>query len=130
MSRLACDSTGDPALVKDKDEKVSLWARDPILAGPKMANSYEVPVLSAWQQRAVQLALNPLDAPGRRLWGQVRPGGAHTVTVERRSNGGEWSTLAVTRTNARGYWALRRPLARGASYRYRADGRVSATLRP
>ena len=52
------------------------------------------------------------------------------MTVERRSSGGAWSTLAVTRTNARGYWTLRRPLAHGASYRYRADGRVSATLRP
>ena len=69
---LAILTTGDPALVKDKDEKVSLWARDPILAGPRMANSYEVPVLSAWQQRAVQLALNPIDAPGRPLFHVVK----------------------------------------------------------
>jgi hypothetical protein len=71
-----------------------------------------------------------LDAPNRRLWGQVRPGGAHMVTVERKPSAGAWSTFAVTRTNARGYWTLRRPLTQGASYRYRADGRVSATLRP
>ena len=71
-----------------------------------------------------------LDAQNRRLWGQVRPGGAHTVTVERRPKGGAWATLAVTRTNAKGYWALRRPLVQGSSYRYRADGMVSATLRP
>jgi Cellulase (glycosyl hydrolase family 5) len=71
-----------------------------------------------------------LDARNRRLWGQVRPGGAHTVTVERKPKTGVWSTFAVTRTNARGYWTLRRPLTQGASYRYRADGRVSATLRP
>ena len=55
-----------------------------------------------------------LDARNRRLWGQVRPGGAHTVTVERKPKGGAWTTLAVTRTNGRGYWALRRPLAQPA----------------
>jgi hypothetical protein len=71
-----------------------------------------------------------LDAPNARLWGQVRPGGAHTVTVQRRTQGGRWTTLAVTTTDRRGYWALRRPLARNSSYRYRADGRTSATLRP
>jgi hypothetical protein len=36
----------------------------------------------------------------------------------------------VTRTNGRGYWTLRRPLSPTTSYRYRADGRTSATLRP
>jgi hypothetical protein len=60
----------------------------------------------------------------------VRPGGAHTVTVERRSRGGSWRRLAVTRTNSRGYWTLKRRLSSGSFYRYRADGRVSATLRP
>ena len=60
----------------------------------------------------------------------MRPGGAHTVTVERRPKGGAWATLAVVQTNPRGYWALRRPLVIGSAYRYRADGMVSATLRP
>jgi hypothetical protein len=68
-----------------------------------------------------------LDARNARLWGQVRPGGAHTVTVERRRPGGPWTTLAVTTTDGRGYWTLRRRLAKGTSYRYRADGRTSAT---
>ena len=60
---LAVLTTGEPGLTPD--EKVSLWARDPIMAGPKMTNSYEVRVLSAWQQRAAQLALTPLEGPGR-----------------------------------------------------------------
>ncbi|OBF32986.1 hypothetical protein A5724_20370 [Mycobacterium sp. ACS1612] len=60
---LAVLTTGDPGLTPD--EKVSLWARDPILAGPAMANSFEVPVLPAWQQRAAQLAMTPLEGPGR-----------------------------------------------------------------
>ena len=59
---LAVLTTGEPGLTPD--EKVSLWARDPIMAGPKMTNSYEVPVLSAWQQRAAQLALTPLEGLG------------------------------------------------------------------
>ena len=71
-----------------------------------------------------------LDVRNARLWGQVRPGGAHTVTVERKPNGGAWTALATTTTDRRGYWALSRPLSRTSSYRYRADGRTSATLRP
>ena len=70
-----------------------------------------------------------LDPRRRRLWGQVRPGGSHTVTVQRRPRNGAWRTLAVKRTNSRGYWTLNRRLTPGAAYRYRAAGRVSATLR-
>jgi hypothetical protein len=62
---LAVITTGDAELSKDKPEKVSLWARDPILAGPNMANTIEVPVLSAWEQRAVSLSLTPQESPGR-----------------------------------------------------------------
>jgi len=71
-----------------------------------------------------------LDAARNRLWGQVRPGGAHTVTIERKLKNGGWITFAVVGTDSRGYFTLTRPLTRGASYRYRSDdGRVSATLR-
>ncbi|OBF30452.1 hypothetical protein [Mycobacterium sp. ACS4331] len=62
---LAIITTGDPALISGGPEKVSLWARDPIVASPAFANAYEVPVLSAWQQRAVQLQLAPESLPGR-----------------------------------------------------------------
>lgn len=62
---LAIIATGDPALAEGKTESVSLWARDPILLSSKIANSYEVPVLAAWQQRAVQLNLVPESLPGR-----------------------------------------------------------------
>jgi hypothetical protein len=56
---------GDPELAGDHPETVSLWARDPILVGPPMSYSYEVPILPAWQQRAVQLKLAPDGLPGR-----------------------------------------------------------------
>jgi len=70
-----------------------------------------------------------LDAARNRLWGQVRPGGAHTVRVERRLPGRAWRRFAVVTTDRRGYWTLQRRLTPGAFYRYGADGRVSATLR-
>jgi hypothetical protein len=62
---LAVLTTGDPTLVTKTPEQVSLWARDPIVASPAIANSHEVPVLSAWQQRAVQLRLAPESLAGR-----------------------------------------------------------------
>ncbi len=62
---LAIIATGDPALAEGKTDSVSLWARDRILLSSKIANSYEVPVLAAWQQRAVQLNLVPESLPGR-----------------------------------------------------------------
>jgi hypothetical protein len=70
-----------------------------------------------------------LDAARSVLWGQVRPGGSHVVTVERRLRGRAWRTFAVVQTDARGYWSLRRGLTIGASYRYRAGGMVSAVRR-
>ena len=71
-----------------------------------------------------------LDLRRNRLWGQVRPGGRHTVTVERRRFGGGWQRLAVVTTDSRGYWTLRERFSGTTAYRYRADGRVSATLNP
>jgi hypothetical protein len=70
-----------------------------------------------------------VDASGRRLWGQVRPGGAHSVTVQSRVGRGAWRTIATVRTSSRGYWSLRRSLTPGAYYRFRASGMTSATLR-
>lgn len=71
---LAIIATGDPELAKDKTDSVSLWARDPILVSSKIANSYEVPVLTAWQQRAVQLNLAPESLPARPQLHVVKPG--------------------------------------------------------
>lgn len=71
---LAVIATGDPELSKDKTDTVSLWARDPILVSSKIANSYEVPVLTAWQQRAVQLNLKPESLPGRPELHVIKPG--------------------------------------------------------
>jgi len=71
-----------------------------------------------------------LDAARSRLWGQVRPGGAETVRVERRSRGAQaYRLYAMVRTDARGYWTLKRRLSRGARYRFKTQTATSASVR-
>jgi hypothetical protein len=64
---------------------------------------------------------------GRRIafWGQVRPGGRHEVTIERRA-GRRWTRVARARTTARGYWR-RRVASRAGIYRYRWGSRAART---
>ena len=71
-----------------------------------------------------------------RLWGQVRPGGAHVVTVQRRTaRSGPFTTFRRVRTNGRGFFALRVAVTRRADYRFTwqpapgAAARVSDTRR-
>jgi hypothetical protein len=53
------------------------------------------------------------------FWGQVRPSGAHTVTLLRRSRAGvRWTRVGLISTDARGYWAKRLPISGSADYRY------------
>jgi hypothetical protein len=71
-----------------------------------------------------------LDAARSRLWGQVRPGGAQTVRVERRARGAKaYRAYATVRTDGRGYWTLKRRLSRGARYRFRTQAATSASVR-
>src|SRR5215218_6339729 len=72
-----------------------------------------------------------LDAARSRLWGQARPGDAQTVTVERRLRGARrYAVYARVKTDARGYWTLRRRLSRGARYRFKtAAPATSASVR-
>lgn len=60
-----------------------------------------------------------------RLWGQVRPGGAHAVTIERRS-GSAWRTVATVQTDARGAFARNVRTTSGGTYRFTSDGTPSA----
>jgi hypothetical protein len=53
-----------------------------------------------------------------RFWGQVRPGGSHVVTLQRRRRGSQaWANVAAIPTNSRGFWS--RVLPASASYEYR-----------
>src|SRR4029079_14672830 len=71
-----------------------------------------------------------LDAARSRLWGQARPGGAQTVRGQRKLRGARrYVRLATVRTDARGYWTLRRRLQRGAFYRFRTQIATSAGFR-
>jgi hypothetical protein len=54
-----------------------------------------------------------------RLWGQVRPGGAHTVTVQRRTPGAaRWIAVRRVRTDARGVFTMRVTVRRRLDYRF------------
>ena len=62
-----------------------------------------------------------VSVSGRRatLWGQVRPGGAHPVTVQRRRPGTtRWITLRTLSTNAFGFWSRRQPLNTSQQFRF------------
>lgn len=60
-----------------------------------------------------------------RLWGQVRPGGATTVTIERRS-GGAWRRVGDERTDRRGAFRRLVKISRTTTFRFRWDGGRSA----
>ncbi len=52
------------------------------------------------------------------LWGQVRPGGVHTVAIERRIGSNRYRQVAQVETDAQGYFRVRLPLATTARFRY------------
>jgi len=71
-----------------------------------------------------------LDAARGRVWGQMRPGGAHRIDLQRRLPGAaRYVTIASVSTDSRGYWSRSLRLIRGAAYRFSAGGVTSAALR-
>jgi Cellulase (glycosyl hydrolase family 5) len=73
-----------------------------------------------------------VDGDRNRLWGQIRPGGRHTLTVQSRRDGAgkKWRKLATVTTDARGYFQLTRKLKAKTRYRFVSGGVTSAALRP
>jgi hypothetical protein len=68
-----------------------------------------------------------IDARHNRLWGQVRDGGRHRVTVQQRKKGSSrWSTIKKPSTDSRGYWTVKRKLKAGYSYRF-LDGKTASS---
>jgi hypothetical protein len=68
-----------------------------------------------------------VDRTGRgkaRVWGQVRPGTTHTVTLERRS-GSSWRRVASIRTNSKGVFTRNTTIRSRTTYRFRWDGGTS-----
>ncbi len=84
----------------------------------KRKPSFEVFPTPFWAERARRGVA--------RVWGQVRPGGATSVTIERRS-GGSWKRVATVSTDSRG--AFRRDVRIGAktTFRFTWDGGTSAS---
>ena len=60
---------------------------------------------------------HPFVIAGSRFWGQVRPGGAHTVELQHRAGGGAFRTVRRIRTDSRGYFSVRQGRRRG-QWRY------------
>ena len=70
---------------------------------------------------------HPFVIAGSRFWGQVRPGGRHTVTIQVRRAGG-WQDVEELRTDSSGYFRTGGAQPR-ATYRYVYDGGQSSTTR-
>jgi hypothetical protein len=99
-----------------------LWRDEPIRrggtgwqSGLRFVDGRPKPALAAfadpfWAERA-----------GRRrarVWGQVRPGGAHEVVLERRTAAG-WTALATLRTTSRGAFTRTVPIRTRTTLRFR-----------
>jgi hypothetical protein len=117
-----------------KDKRIKLLGQYLWYDEPKVHGSY-----STWQSgvRFVNGKAKPslkhfripfaLDAQKNRLWGQVRDGGRHRVTVQQRKKGSSrWSTIRKPSTDSRGYWSLKRKLKPGYGYRF-LDGKTASS---
>jgi hypothetical protein len=73
---------------------------------------------------------HPFVMSGSLLWGQVRRGGRHTVSVQYRSpRGGAFRTLKRVRTDGRGYFRTRVRVRAGQyRYRYTSPSGTSGTI--
>jgi hypothetical protein len=72
-------------------------------------------------------------APLVRFWGQVRPGAAHDVVLQRRSPSGVFVTVARLRTDSRGTFVKTLQLPSAGAYRFRtvdATGAAGGLLPP
>jgi hypothetical protein len=60
---------------------------------------------------------HPFVIAGSRFWGQVRPGGAHSVAIEHRAGHGRFRTVRRVQTDGAGYFSVRLARRRG-QWRY------------
>lgn len=102
----------DEPLRRSKSDRYSGWQ-----SGLLYRTDRAKPALSGF--------INPFfvdQKPGRRaarLWGQVRPGVTHRVTVQRRRPGTKrWTRVAVRSTNGDGYWTLNQTVKASTEYRF------------
>ena len=74
---------------------------------------------------ALQTFANPFfisqrpNSRAARLWGMVRPGTSHRVTVQRRKPGAKrWTTVKVLTTTGSGFWTLNQTIKATTDYRF------------
>ncbi len=60
----------------------------------------------------------PRGSTNAKLWGQVRPGTVHEVTLERKAGSGGFRELTKVTTDANGYFVVRTPVSGRASFRF------------
>jgi len=63
-------------------------------------------------------ATSPSGSRRANLWGQVRPGGAHSVSIERQIGKRRYRQVAQAETDAQGYFKVVLPLGTTARFRY------------
>ena len=80
---------------------------------------------------AYSVFAHPFVISGDRFWGQVRPGGAHTVRVQRKATiKGSWRLVAQVPTDRLGYFTFRLRGRKPGYYRYVYEGgKRSGTVR-
>ena len=80
---------------------------------------------------AFSIFAHPFVIAGERFWGQVRPGGSHTVRVQRRPRArGSWRLVAQVPTDRLGYFTFRLRGRKPGYYRYLYEGgQRSGTVR-
>ena len=64
-----------------------------------------------------------IDKKKKLFWGQVRPGGAHTVTLKQENGpgSGQFDPIGTVGTDARGFFKKSMTPASGANYLYEYD---------
>jgi hypothetical protein len=71
----------------------------------------------------------PKKSGRQRVWGQIRPGTSHRITLQRSAPGSTtFTTVAVRTTDARGFWTVVRPVVAGERYRVSYPGAGGATF--
>jgi hypothetical protein len=87
-------------------------------SGLLFSNGRAKPALAGFQHPFV--ADVTTRAPLVRFWGQVRPGRAHAVALQKASPSGSWTTIARLRTDGHGVFVKTLAVAApGGRYRYR-----------
>jgi hypothetical protein len=111
-----------------------LWNDEPVTGGSRYAG-WQSGLIAANGRPKPALAhfADPIwiDVPQSTIWGQVRPGDDHVVSVQLRmpGNATDWAPVADVQTAPDGTWALQTALVPYGSYRAVSDdGNVSATM--